>query len=239
MGCSYNFLWLAFPSTFSLNQPSIPWVSAHPVCTFQLPTMVCMCGQAGWRLPVVLFYDWVHAYLSETVPGAALLLVLLEEFLPEESRNKGSLKSWTGTQLPVNPWVLVLSPHGPVATLGLKLCCWPGRDGHNSFGFQGSTGVANSVLGTSCTWYWWLWSHHQVLQMPPGRDIGRKPPVEGQSLEESLSSWMQSSASMCSFSLTTSSSFLICKFGKVTALTVFLDNVPVPLKSYWDKKRPK
>lgn len=51
--------------------------------------------------------------------------------------------------------------------------------------------VANNVQGTSCTWYCWPSPHHQVLQRPPGRDTGRKPPVEGQSWKESLSSWMQ------------------------------------------------
>lgn len=84
----------------------------------------------------------------------------------------------------MNPCMLVLSPHGPVTTLGLKLCCCPDKEGHSISGFQGSPVlpvVGNNVLGTPCTWYCWPWSHHQELQMPPGRDIGRKPPVEGHS----------------------------------------------------------
>lgn len=62
--CDYNFLWLAFPRTLSLNHPSTPCISAHSVCTLQLATMVCMYVQAGWRTLVVLFFNWVHAWLS-------------------------------------------------------------------------------------------------------------------------------------------------------------------------------
>lgn len=148
--CGYNFLWLAFPSRLSLNHPSTPCICAHPCVPFSWPPwFACVAREAENTCVFVL-------WLSTSLVRYKLFLVLHCSLCYWKSicqRRAGiNAHIHACTQLPMNPCVLVLSPHGPVTTLGLKLCCCPDKEGHSISGFQGSTVlpvVGNNVLGTS------------------------------------------------------------------------------------------